>query len=98
MGWGLPREGVGVEKLVPSLESLFCLGFEGGNLKCPGILPGCPRPLRVLESLCKEILAHFPVPTNVAIFRKCRNVPTNSPHIAVIMLEEHVPEMERHAW
>ena len=36
-GWGggLPLEGVGVEKLVPSLESLPSLGLEGRNLGCP---------------------------------------------------------------
>ena len=43
---GLPREGVGVEKFVPSLKSLFLLGFDGGNLgKSWEILPGYPGPL-----------------------------------------------------
>ena len=39
-GWGgdLPREGVGVEKFVPSLESLSSLGFEGRN--CGGAKQG----------------------------------------------------------
>ena len=46
-GWGggLPREGVGVEKFVSSFESLFSLGFEGGNLGCPGIFAGISRTL-----------------------------------------------------
>ena len=41
-GWGggLPREGVGVEKFVPSLESLSSLSFEERNLGCPGNLAG----------------------------------------------------------
>ena len=40
MGGGLPHEGVGVEKFVPSLESLSSLGFEGRNLGCPGNFAG----------------------------------------------------------
>ena len=37
--WGgvLLREGVVAEEFVPSLESLFSLGFEGRNLGCPEI-------------------------------------------------------------
>ena len=35
---GLPREGVVAEKFAPSLESLSSLGFEEGNLGCPGPL------------------------------------------------------------
>ena len=34
-GGGLPCEGVGVEKFVPSLESLSSFGFEGRDLGCP---------------------------------------------------------------
>ena len=43
-GWGggLPPERVGVEKFVPSLESLSSLGFEG-NLGWPGNFAGMSR-------------------------------------------------------
>ena len=36
MRWGSSRRRAGVKKFVPSLESLLSLGFEGGNLVCPG--------------------------------------------------------------
>ena len=39
-GGGLPREGVGVEKFVPSLESLSSWGFEERNLGRPGDFAG----------------------------------------------------------
>ena len=54
-GWagGLPREGVGVAKFVPSLASLFSLGFERA-----GILPGSRTP-KVIKSLCNKVCAHF---------------------------------------
>ena len=44
-GWGggLPPEGVGVEKFVPSLESLSSLGFEKSNLGCPRNFAGMSR-------------------------------------------------------
>ena len=43
-GGGLPREGVVVEKFVPSLESLSSLGLEGRNLVChPGNFAGISR-------------------------------------------------------
>ena len=43
---GVPRKEIGVKRLVPSLESLFSLGFkERENWDVPGILPGCPGPL-----------------------------------------------------
>ena len=42
-GWGLPHEGVGVEKFVPSLESLSSLGFEERNPRCPGNFAGMSR-------------------------------------------------------
>ena len=38
MGWGSYAqrlEGMVVKKFVPSLKSLFSLGFEGGNLGYP---------------------------------------------------------------
>ena len=55
--WGgrLPREGVVVEKFVPSLESVSSLGFEGRTLGCPGILPGCPGFVRIFRSLSSSL-------------------------------------------
>ena len=47
---------------MPSLESLSSLGFEGGKLGCPGILPGCPRPLGVLEKFVQKSSFTFFVP------------------------------------
>ena len=44
---GLPRGGVVAEKLIPSLGSLFSLGFEGRDCDVPGILLGCPGLLGV---------------------------------------------------
>ena len=41
---GLPREGVGVEKFIPFLESA-----REGTRDVPGILPGCPGPLGVFK-------------------------------------------------
>ena len=55
-GGGLPREGAGVEKFVPSLESLFSLGFEGGNLGRPENLPGRPGPLGVFKKFVQKKL------------------------------------------
>ena len=40
---GLQREGEGVKKFVPSLESLFSLGFEGGNVGRPENFAGMSR-------------------------------------------------------
>ena len=40
MGWGLPREGVVVEKFGPALESLSSLSLEGRSLGCLGNFPG----------------------------------------------------------
>ena len=54
-GWGggLPREGVVVEKFVPSLERLSSLGFEGRKLGCPGNFAGMSRdPWEPSKSLC----------------------------------------------
>ena len=42
-GGGLSREGKGVKKFVPCLESLFSLGFEGGNLARPVNIAGMSR-------------------------------------------------------
>ena len=64
-GWsgGLPREGVGVEKFVPSLESLSSLAFEGRNLGCPGNSAGISRIPGVVQTVCaKEVCAHFSAP------------------------------------
>ena len=60
-GWGggLPRERVVVEKFVPILESLFCLGFEGGNFA------GMSRTLGWVQKVCaKKVCAHFSVPSD----------------------------------
>ena len=60
---GLPREGVMVEKFVPSLESLSSLGFEGKNLGCPGIFAGMSRtPGGVQKVGAKKVRAHFSFP------------------------------------
>ena len=59
---GLPREGVGVEKFVPSLKSLISLVFEGGNLGCPGNFagmsgtPGGVQKVRAKKSSCTSSL------------------------------------------
>ena len=59
-GGGLPCEGVVAEKFVPSLESLFSLGFEGRNLGCPGIFAGMSRTLGGVQHVCaKKVRAHF---------------------------------------
>ena len=42
-GGGLPREGVGVENFVLSLETLSSLGFEERDLGCPGNFAGMSR-------------------------------------------------------
>ena len=57
MGWGSSREGVGVEKFVPSLESLSSLGFEGRSLGCPGPLVMFKK--LVQKSLCKKFVLMF---------------------------------------
>ena len=72
-GWGsrLPREGVVVEKFVPALESLFSLGFEGGNLGSPGNFAGMSRTLGRVQKVCakkvcaKKVCAHFSFPIEV---------------------------------
>ena len=63
-GGGLPREGGGgVEKFVPSLESLS-LGFEGRNLGCPGNFAGMSRIRGGVQKVCaKKVCVHFSAPT-----------------------------------
>ena len=59
-GGGLPREGVVVEKFVPSPESLSSLGFaKGGTWDVLGILLGCPGPLEVFEKFVQKRLYSF---------------------------------------
>ena len=64
LGRGLPREGVEVEKFVPSLESLSSLGFEERNLGCPGNFagmsrtPGGVRKVSANKSLCVFFVPH----------------------------------------
>ena len=50
-GGCLPREGVGVEKFVPSLESMF-LASKAGAWDVPEFLPGCPEPLGMFKKVC----------------------------------------------
>ena len=62
-GGGLPREGVGVENFVPSLESLSSLGFEEINLGYPGIFAGMSRTPGGVRKVCaKKLRAHFSFP------------------------------------
>ena len=59
-GGGLPREGVGVEKFVLSLGSLFSLGFEGGNLGCPRNFAGTSQTCGGVQKICaKRVCANF---------------------------------------
>ena len=55
-GWGggLPPKGVGVEKFVPSLESLSSLGFEERNLECPRNFAGMSRTLGGVQKVCAK--------------------------------------------
>ena len=53
-GGGLPREGVVVEKFVPSLESLSSLGFEGRNLGCPENFAGMSRTPGGVQKVCAK--------------------------------------------
>ena len=63
-GGGLPREGVGVENFVPSLESLSSLGFEERNLGYPGNFAGMSRTPGGVQKVCaKKVRAHFSFPT-----------------------------------
>ena len=62
-GGGPPREGVGVENFVPSLETLSSLGFEERNLGCPGIFAGMSQtPGGVRKVSAKKVRAHFSFP------------------------------------
>ena len=63
-GGGLPPEGVGVEKFVPSLESLSSLGFEERNLGCPGNFAGMSRTPVVQKVCAKKVCVHFSFPKN----------------------------------
>ena len=56
-GGGLPREGVVVEKFVPSLESFG--GLQGRNLGCPGNFAGMSRTPGGVKKVYEEIRAHF---------------------------------------
>ena len=77
-GGGLPREGVGVEKFVPSLKSLSSLGFEGRNLRRPRIFagisqtPGAPK-----KCMQKKVYVHFSAPIAVAMSPVRRPDPPN---------------------
>ena len=68
-GWGggRPRQGVGVEKVVPSLESLFSLGFAGGNLGCHGNLARMSRTPRtgVLKKFVQQKICSFSRPSHL---------------------------------
>ena len=67
-GWGgcVPPEGMGVEKFVPSLESLSSLGFQERNLGCPG---NFARMSRGVQKVCaKKVRAHFSFPTSTLHF------------------------------
>ena len=64
MGGGLSREGVGVEKLAPSLENLSSLGLEGRNLRCPVNFAGMFRTLGGVQKVCaRKVSAHFSAPS-----------------------------------
>ena len=55
VGWGLPEEGVGLEKFVPPLESP-----RETNFILQAILPGCLKPLGGVRNACaNEVCAHF---------------------------------------
>ena len=63
----LPREGVGVEKFILSLEILSSLGFEGGNLGCAGNFAGVSGPFEgCSKSLRKKGSCSFLVPKQKA--------------------------------
>ena len=53
MGWGSSTRR-GVEKFVPSLESLSSLGFEGRSLGCPGNLAGMSRTPGDVQRVCAK--------------------------------------------
>ena len=62
-GGGLPRERVGVKKFAPSLESVFSLGFEGGNLGCPRNFGGMSRTFGGVQKVCaKKVRVHLSFP------------------------------------
>ena len=57
-GGGLSREGVDVEKFVPSLAWVW----KGGTWDVPGVLPGCPGPLGVFKKFAQKVRVQFFVP------------------------------------
>ena len=64
-GWGggLPREGVAIEKLVPSLESLSSLGLEGRDLGCPRHFAGVARTPGGVQKVCaRKVRVHVSFP------------------------------------
>ena len=64
MGRGLPAEGVGVEKFVPSLESLSSLGFRERNLGCPRNFAGMSQTPGGVQKVCaNRVRALFSFPT-----------------------------------
>ena len=59
VGWGSSTRRVVSEKFVPSLESLSSLGFEEGNLACPGNLAGMSRTPGGVQKVCaKKVRVH----------------------------------------
>ena len=66
-GEGLPREGAGVEKLVPSLESFFPWVSREGIWDVPGILPGCPAPLGVFKKFVPKKFVRMFRPLTLAL-------------------------------
>ena len=68
-GGGLPREGVGVENFVPSLETLSSLGFEQRSLGYPGNFAGMSRTPGGVQKVCaKKVRAHFSFPKRLSLF------------------------------
>ena len=53
-GGGLPCEGVGVEKFVPSFKTLFFLASEGGNMGCPRHFAGMSRTPAGVRKECRK--------------------------------------------
>ena len=66
VGWGggLPRKGVGVEKFVPSPESMFSLGFEGESLGYPRNFAGMSQTPRGVQKFVQTEFAFFQRATN----------------------------------
>ena len=63
MGWGSSTRRGGGRKVRALPRKFVSLSFEGGNLGHPGILPGCPGPLGLLEKFVqKKSLCSFSAP------------------------------------